>query len=150
SASLRCRTRKRRCASSASRRPIECVARWAAGRCTAVSNSNLRERANALPVPTTPAASALGTASGVSQRLPGAAVLGTGDALRNEIHTVNAVVRIWVQTFGAVYFLAGGAGHHVGIGSRINVRKGLQKRFRVAARQPARRLGGVAQVGGIW
>ena len=71
------------------------------------------------------------------QRQPMAVLLRAGHALRDEIHAIDAVGYVRVKALGAVDLVAAGPGHHVGVGGRVNVRKGLEKRFRMAAGQPA-------------
>jgi adenosylcobinamide-phosphate synthase len=83
----------------------------------------------------------------VLQRLPGAALLRAGHALRDEVHPVDAVGDVGIQAVSPVELLAGRPPCHVVVGRHVDVGEGLQEGLGVAARQPARRLGRRRQVG---
>src|SRR6266536_658818 len=75
----------------------------------------------------------LGPAKGMAERLPGAILLGGGDALRDEVHAVDPVGDVGIETAGPVHLLTAGTPGHVVVGGGVDVGEGFEEGLGMAA-----------------
>jgi hypothetical protein len=83
------------------------------------------------------------------QRQPVAVLLGASYALRDEVHAIHAVRHVGIEAPAAVHLLAAGAGGHIGVRGRIDVRKRFEECFGMAAGKPSGSLGSFRHVGRV-
>src|SRR5262245_65654719 len=74
-----------------------------------------------------------GSAKRMAERLPGSVLFRGGDALRNEVHAVNAVGYVGVEAVAAVHLLTGRAPDDIVVGRGVDVGEGLEEGLGVAA-----------------
>src|SRR6266496_5152141 len=69
--------------------------------------------------------SPLGAAKRMAERLPGALLPGGGDALPDEVHAVDPVGDVGIETAGPVHLLTAGTPGHVVVGGGVDVGESL-------------------------
>src|SRR5262245_28830252 len=120
---------------------------WGASASSATAVNATPAIRNAIPIAPTPRNSF--PRPRVRKWQPAAVGSAARDALLDEEHPLHAVVDVGINRVECLELLARGPQHHVVVGCAVDIGKGLEKRLRMSAGQPAGRLAGFVHIGGV-